>query len=193
MRTTAPRLRDVHVCLIAFALLGGCAGAPATTPARPAPKLDVVWVPSAPEVITAMMEAAKVGPGDVVYDLGCGEGEIVIAAAKRYGARGVGVDLDPERIRNARANAVSAGVTDRVTFVEQDLFKTDVSPATVVTLYLLPDLNERLRPKLLSELRPGSRIVSHDFGIGDWVPERTIEVPLARTHRVFLWRVPPRP
>ena len=193
MRATAHRLRGVHVWLVAFALLGGCAGAPATPPARPAPKLDVVWVPSAPEVITAMLEAARVGPGDVVYDLGCGEGEIVIAAAKLYGARGVGVDLDPERIRNARVNAASAGVTKRVTFVEQDLFKTDVGPATVVALYLLPELNERLRPKLLSELRPGSRIVSHDFGMGDWVPERTITVPLARDHRVFLWRVPPRP
>ena len=177
MRATAHGLRGVHVWLIALTLLGGCAGAPVTAPARSAPKLDVVWVPSAPEVIAAMMDAAKVGPGDVVYDLGCGEGEIVIAAAKLYGARGVGVDLDPERIRNARANAASAGVTDRVTFIEQDLFKTDVSPATVVTLYLLPELNERLRPKLLSELRPGSRIVSHDFGMGDWVPERTITVP----------------
>ena len=193
MRATAHRLRGVHVWLIALTLLGGCAGAPVTAPARSAPKLDVVWVPSAPEVIAAMMEAAKVGAGDVVYDLGCGEGEIVIAAAKLYGARGVGVDLDPERIRNARANAASAGVTDRVTFIEQDLFKMDVSPATVVTLYLLPELNERLRPKLLSELRPGSRIVSHDFGMGDWVPERTIEVPLTRIHRVLLWRVPSRP
>ena len=193
MRTPTHRLRGIHVWLVAFALLGGCAVAPATTPARPAPKLDVVWVPSAPAVITAMMEAAKVGPGDVVYDLGCGEGEIIIAAAKLYGARGVGVDLDPERIRNARANAASAGVTERVTFIEQDLFKTDVSPATVVTLYLLPELNERLRPKLLSELRPGSRIVSHDFGMGDWVPERTVTVLLDREHRVFLWRVPPRP
>jgi SAM-dependent methyltransferase len=193
MRATAHRLRGVHVWLIALTLLGGCAGAPVTAPARSAPKLDVVWVPSAPEVIAAMMEAAKVGAGDVVYDLGCGEGEIVIAAAKLYGARGVGVDLDPERIRNARANAASAGATDRVTFIEQDLFKTDVSPATVMTLYLLPELNERLRPKLLSELRPGSRIVSHDFGMGDWAPERTITVPLAREHRVLLWRVPPRP
>jgi SAM-dependent methyltransferase len=193
MRATAHRLRGVHVWLIALTLLGGCAGAPVTAPARSAPKLDVVWVPSAPEVIAAMMEAAKVGAGDVVYDLGCGEGEIVIAAAKLYGARGVGVDLDPERIRNARANAASAGATDRVTFIEQDLFKMDVSPATVVTLYLLPELNERLRPKLLSELRPGSRIVSHDFGMGDWAPERTITVPLAREHRVLLWRVPPRP
>jgi SAM-dependent methyltransferase len=193
MRATAHRLRGVHVWLVALTLLGGCAGAPATTPARPAPKLDVIWVPSAPEVIAAMLEAARVGPGDVVYDLGCGEGEIVIAAAKLYGARGVGVDLDPERIRNARANAASAGVTERVTFVEQDLFKTDVSPATVVTLYLLPELNERLQPKLLRELRPGSRIVSHDFGMGDWVPERTITVRLAREHRVLLWRVPSRP
>jgi SAM-dependent methyltransferase len=193
MGPIAHRRRVVHVWLIALTLLGGCAGVPATAPARPAPKLDVVWVPSAPEVIAAMMEAAKVGPGDVVYDLGCGDGEIVIAAAKLYGARGVGVDLDPERIRNARANAALAGVTERVTFVEQDLFKTDVSPATVVTLYLLPELNERLRPKLLSELRPGSRIVSHDFGMGDWLPERTTTVPLARDHRVLLWRVPPRP
>jgi ribosomal protein L11 methylase PrmA len=136
-----------------------------------------------------MLEAARVGPGDVVYDLGCGEGEIVIAAALT-GARAVGVDLDPVRIRNARDNAARAGVTDRVTFVEQDLFKTDVSPATVVTLYLLPDLNEKLRPTLLRTLRPGTRIVSHDFGMGDWAPERTIEVPLTRIHRVFLWRVP---
>jgi ribosomal protein L11 methylase PrmA len=114
----------------------------------------------------------------------------VIAAAKLYGARAVGVDLDPVRIREARHNAARAGVTDRVTFVEQDLFVTDVTPATVVTLYLLPDLNARLRPKLLRELRPGSRIVSHDFGIADWAPERTVEVALARTHRVFLWRIP---
>ena len=193
MRATPHRLRGVLVWLLALGLLGGCAGAPATPPVRTAPKLDVIWVPSAPEVIAAMMEAAKVGPGDVVYDLGCGEGEVVIAAAKLHGARGVGVDLDPERIRNARANAARAGVTERVTFIEQDLFKTDVRPATVVTLYLLPELNERLRPKLLRELRPGSRIVSHDFGMGDWVPERTITVPLLREHRVLLWRVPPRP
>jgi SAM-dependent methyltransferase len=176
--------------VVALALLGGCAAAPATAPI-PAAKLDVVWVPSAPEVIAAMLEAASVGPADVVYDLGCGDGEIVIAAAA-LGARGVGVDLDPERIRNARANAARAGVSDRVTFLEQDLFTTDVSAATVVTLYLLPELNARLRPKLRRELAPGSRIVSHDFGMGDWVPERTVEVPLARMHRVFVWRVPPR-
>jgi SAM-dependent methyltransferase len=179
------------VWLVAFTLVAGCAGAP-VEPVRPAPKLDVIWVPSAPEVIAAMLDAARVGPGDLVYDLGCGEGEILIAAALQRGARGVGVDLDPERLRNARANAARAGVSDRLTFFEQDLFTTDIRPATVVTLYLLPELNERLRPKLLSELRPGTRIVSHDFGMGDWPPERSIEVPLDRMHRVFLWTVPPR-
>jgi SAM-dependent methyltransferase len=189
MRAPTPPRRLVHAWIVALALAGGCAwSAPAVE--MPASPLDVAWVPSAPEVIRAMLETAKVGPGDVVYDLGCGNGEIVIAAAKLYGARAVGVDLDPGRIREARHNAARAEVTDRVTFVEQDLFVTDVTPATVVTLYLLPDLNARLRPKLLRELRPGARIVSHDFGIADWAPERTVEVPLSRTHRVFLWRIP---
>jgi precorrin-6B methylase 2 len=153
--------------------------------------LDAPWIPSAPAVIAAMMSVAEVGPGDVVYDLGCGEGEIVIAAAHR-GARGVGVDLDPERITTARANAARAGVSDRVTFIEQDLFATDVSPATVVTLYLGPEVNRRLRPKLLRELRPGARIVSHDFSLGDWTPERIILVRELPGHRVLLWRVPGR-
>jgi len=184
----------ITVSFTALTLLTGCAAAPPGGPAaaRPAPKLDVVWVPSAPEVIAVMLEAAKVGPGDIVYDLGCGEGEIVIAAALHYGARGVGVDLDPERITNARLNAARAGVTDRVTFIEQDLFATDVSGATVVTLYLGPEINRRLRPKLLRELRPGTRIVSHDFSMGEWEPERTVTVPQAPGHVVYLWRVPPR-
>jgi hypothetical protein len=104
------------------------------------------------------------------------------------------VDLDPDRIREARENAARAGVTDRVTFLEQDLFSTDVTAATVVAIYLSPDVNLRLRPKLLRELRPGSRIVSHQFDMGDWRPERTLEVPVAgAARRVFLWRVPPRP
>jgi SAM-dependent methyltransferase len=178
--------------LAVLVLLAGCAVAEAPrAPARP--KLDVVWVPSPPEVITAMLEAAGVGPSDLVYDLGCGEGEILIEAARRYGARGVGVDLDPVRIKNARANAERAGVADRITFIEQDLFKTDVRPATVVTLYLLPELNVRLRPTLLRDLRPGTPVVSHDFDMGDWPPERTIELSLTRIHRVFLWRSPRRP
>jgi SAM-dependent methyltransferase len=178
--------------LVALALLAGCAAAPPEVPAgaRTAPRIEVVWVPSSPEVIRAMLDVARVGPGDVVYDLGCGEGEIVIAAATRHGARGVGVDIDPERIANARINAARAGVTDRVTFIEQDLFATDVSAATVVMLYLGPDLNRRLRPKLQRELRPGTRVVSHDFSMGDWTPERTVSVPQAPGHQVLLWRIP---
>jgi precorrin-6B methylase 2 len=171
------------VAVLGLAVLAGCAPL--------APELDAPWVPSAPAVITAMLDVATVGAGDVVYDLGCGEGEIVIAAALR-GARGVGVDLDPQRITNARRNAARAGVTDRVTFVEQDLFTTDVRPATVVTIYLGPDVNRRLRPKLLAELRPGTRIVSHDFSLGDWQPERRVSVPQAPGHQVMLWRVPAR-
>lgn len=184
-----PRL--LAAATVVLALLAGCAASSTTTVERPAPKLDVVWVPSPPEVIAAMLDAAEVGPKDLVYDLGCGEGEIVIAAARR-GARGVGVDLDPARIANARKNAIRAGVADRVRFLEQDLFITDVRPATVVTLYLLPELNERLRPTLLRDLRPGTPVVSHDFAMGDWAPERTIEVSLTRIHRVLLWRIPPR-
>jgi predicted O-methyltransferase YrrM len=178
--------RRAAIWCVALALLAACATS------RPAPRLDAVWVPSAPEVIAVMMQAAQVGPGDIVYDLGCGEGEIVIAAAQR-GARAVGVDLDPERITNARSNAARAGVTDRVTFIEQDLFKTDVSRATVVMLYLGPEPNRRLRPKLLRELRPGTRVVSHDFSMGEeWTPEHTFTVPQRPGHVVYLWRVPPR-
>ena len=176
--------------LVALSLLAGCAST--RTKTREAPKLDVVWVPTPPEVITIMLDLANVGPKDLVYDLGCGEGEILIAAARR-GARGVGVDLDPVRIRNARANAQKAGVADKITFYEQDFFKTDISKATVVTLYLLPELNERLRPTLLKTLRPGTPVVSHDFAMGDWQPERTVEVTLERTHRAYLWRIPARP
>ena len=141
-----------------------------------------------------MLEAAEVGPGDVVYDLGCGDGRIVITAAQRYGARGVGVDLDPERIHEAHENAVRAGVADRVTFVLGDLFATDVSAATVVALYLSPELNLRLRPTLHRELRAGSRVVSHQFDMGDWIPERSLEVTVpGAARRVFLWRIPARP
>jgi ribosomal protein L11 methylase PrmA len=145
-------------------------------------------------VVYAMLEAAKVGPGDVVYDLGCGDGRIVVAAASRYGARGVGVDLDPERIREATDNAARAGVTDRVTFLRQDLFATDVRAATVVALYLSPEINLRLRDTLRRDLRPGSRVVSHQFDMGDWLPERALEVAVAGApRRVFLWRIPDRP
>lgn len=186
-----PSARLTTTWLVALALLAGCAST-TDTASKPTPKLDVVWVPTPPEVIAVMLDLANVGPKDLVYDLGCGEGEILIAAAKR-GARGVGVDLDPVRIKNARANAKQAGVADKLTFFEQDLFKTDISKATVVTLYLLPELNERLRPTLLKVLKPGTPVVSHDFAMGDWQPEKTVEISLTRTHRAYLWRIPPRP
>ena len=173
--------------LLALVLLGGCVQGPS-----PERELVGLWVPSPPEVIAAMLELAAVAPGDVVYDLGSGEGEIVIEAARRYGVRAVGVELDHERVENAEKNAVAAGVADRVTFIERDLFEVDIGEATVVTLYLFPRLMQRLRPKLLRELRPGTRIVSHDFGLPDWPPDRTVDVRLDRVRRVYLWTVPPR-
>ena len=179
--------------LTAAALSGCAAAAPsarASEPATPA-KLDVIFVATDLEIVNAMLTLASVTRDDVVYDLGCGDGRIVIAAAKEFGAHGVGVDLDPQRIREAQANAVRAGVADRVTFRVQDIFDTDIQPATVVTLFLSPELNARLRPKLTSQLKPGTRIVSHRYGIGDWVPERTetLSVRGTRNH-IFLWRVP---
>jgi cyclopropane fatty-acyl-phospholipid synthase-like methyltransferase len=178
--------------MLGLALLGGCAQpvshAPTTPPER---ALAGLWVPSPPEVIAAMLGLAAVSPADVVYDLGSGEGEIVIEAARRYGVRAVGVELDHERIENARKNAVAAGVADRVTFIERDLFEVDIRDATVVALYLFPALMQRLKPKLIRELRPGTRIVSHDFGLPDWPPEQTVEVSLDRIRRVYLWTVPP--
>jgi ribosomal protein L11 methylase PrmA len=129
----------------------------------------------------------------VVYDLGCGDGRIVITAALKYGARGVGVDIDPERIKESNENARKAGVADRVKFLQQDLFETNFSEATVVTLYLLPDVNLKLRPKLLSELRPGTRIVSHAFDMGDWKPEKVMKVVgLDRERTIYYWVVPAR-
>jgi SAM-dependent methyltransferase len=149
---------------------------------------DVVFVPTPPEVVDAMLKTAKVSSKDLVYDLGCGDGRVVIAAAKQFGARGVGVDIDPVRIKEARANAQAAGVADRVKFVEGDLFETDLRPATVVTLYLLETLNQKLQPKLVTELRPGTRIVSHAFGMGPWTPDKELTVG---GRRVYLWTIPP--
>jgi ubiquinone/menaquinone biosynthesis C-methylase UbiE len=126
----------------------------------------------------------------VVYDLGCGDGRIVITAAKRYGARGLGVDLDPQRIKESNANARKEGVTDRVKFIEGDLFKVNLKDATVVTLYLLPEVNLRLRPKLFRELRPGTRVVSHDFDMGEWKPEKTVTVRDQREHTIYFWTIP---
>jgi SAM-dependent methyltransferase len=158
-----------------------------TLTAQTHPNLDVPYVPSPNAVVDAMLKLADVKPGDVVYDLGCGDGRIVITAAKSYGATGVGVDINPERITEARANARAAAVEEKVKFEENDLFKADIARATVVTLYLLPSVNERLKPKLLKELKPGTRIVSHQFDMGDWRPERRTEVG---GRPVYLWIVP---
>ena len=148
---------------------------------------DVPYVPTPQAVVDKMLEMAAVTKDDVVYDLGSGDGRIVITAAKKYGVRGVGVDIDPQRIKEANANAVQAGVVDLVKFIEQDLFKTDLKEASVVTLYLLPEVNLRLRPKLLSELKPGTRIVSHAFDMGDWKPDQTVQV---EGKIIYFWVVP---
>ena len=150
---------------------------------------DVIFVPTPNDVVSKMMEMAKVTRNDTVYDLGCGDGRIVITAAQKYGARGVGIDIDPDRVAEATENARKAGVSDRVKIIRGDLFQANISEATVVTLYLLTDLNLKLRPKLLKELNPGTRIVSHAFSMGDWKPERTEEVSGST---VYLWRIPQR-
>jgi|SRR5688572_3742373 len=152
-------------------------------------KKDVPYVPTPEPIVELMLDMAGVGPKDVVYDLGSGDGRIVIAAARR-GARGVGIDIDPERVREANANAKKAGVTDKVKFIEGDLFDADIDDATVVTMYLLTDVNLKLRPKLLSELKPGSRIVSQTFDMGDWEPEKTQEIGFTK---VYYWTVPSKP
>jgi hypothetical protein len=150
---------------------------------------DVRYEPTPRPVVDAMLRLAGVGPGDVVYDLGSGDGRIPITAALRHGARGVGIDIDPERIADSIANAQSAGVADRVSFRNEDLFVADFRDATVVTLFLYPDLNLKLRPKLLRELKPGTRIVSYYHDMGDWRPERTVRTARAN---IYLWTIPPR-
>ncbi len=152
---------------------------------------EVPYVPTPTEVVEEMLRVANVGKNDVVYDLGCGDGRIVITAAQKYGARGIGIDINPERIKESNENAKKAGVSDRVKFIQQDLFETNFSEATVVTLYLLPAVNLRLRPKLLADLKPYTRIVSHAFDMGDWAPDRVIKVQGNQTERtVYYWVVP---
>jgi precorrin-6B methylase 2 len=160
------------------------------TPQAPLRQPDVIYVPTPPEVVTAMLKVAKVGKNDIVYDLGSGDGRIVIAAVKEFGAaRGTGIDINPVRITEANENAQKAGVTDRVRFLNQDLFETNLSEATVVTLYLLPSLNLKLMPKLMAELKPGTRIVSHSFDMGDWKPEQSLDV---NGRMVYFWTIPAR-
>lgn len=162
---------------------------PAAEADQPVRTPDVIYVPTPEPVVDAMLNLARVSPGDVLYDLGSGDGRIPIRAAQRFGVRGTGIEIDPVRIREANANAEAAGVTHLVSFRQDDLFTTDFSDATVVTLYLLDSLNEKLRPRLLAELAPGTRIVSHAFRMGDWEPERTVEVG---DSTIYLWTVPER-
>jgi len=172
-------------------LLAPASAAHAATFGRPI--LDVPFVTTPEAVVTAMLKLAGTRPDDVVYDLGSGDGRIVIAAAQDRGARGVGFEIDPALVAEATARARRHGLADRVTFRQDDLFKADLRDATVVTLYLSPDLNRRLRPKLLRELRPGSRIVSHAFDMGDWAPTQTLQVRSNQgTHTLYLWVVPGR-
>ena len=163
------RIRLFSILLLA---LGLAAGAAAQIPGQEAPtrRPDVIYVPTPQEVVEAMLDVAKVGANDLVYDLGCGDGRIVVTAAKKYGARGVGIDIDPVRIKEANENVASNGVGDKVEIRQADLFETDLSQANVVTLYLLSSLNLKLRPKLWKELKVGSRVVSHAFNMDDWEP-----------------------
>lgn len=172
------------------ALVLGLGPAGASAAAQETRSLDVHFVPTPMPVVETMLSVAQVGKNDVIYDLGSGDGRLVITAAKRHGARAIGVDLDPDRIKESRNNADTAGVADEVRFIEGDLFETDLSDATVVTLYLLSTLNERLRPKLFEELRPGSRVVSHAFDMGDWKPDSSLQVKDAYYANVYYWIIP---
>ncbi|MDQ4120641.1 MAG: methyltransferase domain-containing protein [Acidobacteriota bacterium] len=192
--------KSVKFLLAAFAVIITLALAPVYSQITPQPRSgqptpsptpvrrDVPYVPTSPEVVSSMLKMANVTKNDVVYDLGCGDGRIVVSAVKDFGAkRGVGVDIDPERIKEAKHNARRADVTNKVTFIEGDLFKTDLREATVVTLYLLPAVNLRLLPKLLEELKPGTRVVSHAFDMGDWTPEKTETV---NGSTIYFWTIP---
>ena len=181
----APTLRLASLAAVALSTSLALIQANAEEPV----KRDVPHVPTPEAVVEKMLDMAEVGPNDVVYDLGSGDGRIVIAAARR-GARGVGIDIDPERIREANANAKKAGVTHKVKFIKGDLFDADIADATVVTMYLLTDVNLKLRPKLLAELKPGTRVVSQTFHMGEWQPEKTADVGYIK---IYYWTIPSQP
>jgi SAM-dependent methyltransferase len=172
-------------------LLAGCAfSASAQQAAKPLRTPDVPFVPTPQHVVEAMLKLAEVKKGDRLYDLGSGDGRLVITAAKLYGVRGTGYDIDPQRIQEANANAKKEGVENLVRFVNQDLFESDFSDASVITLYLLPGINLKLRPKLWKETKPGTRIVSHSFDMGDWQPEKQINVD---GRNLYFWTTPSKP
>ena len=179
--------------LLALALTVVVAGLAASTAsaqtAAPTRRPDVIFVPTPEAVVEAMLQVANVTKSDVVYDLGCGDGRIPVTAAKKYGARGFCFDIDPQRISEAKENVAKNNVGNLVTVVHADLFETDLSGASVITLYLLPSLNVKLMPKLMKELKPGTRIVSHAFDMGDWKPEKELDVD---GRKVYYWTIPKR-
>jgi SAM-dependent methyltransferase len=178
--------RRAAVLGLLLAAATGCAELRARYPGP-----DVLFIPTPEGVSVEMLRLASVTPRDVVYDLGSGDGRVVVAAAHEFGARGVGVEIDANLVQSSRDRAYGAGVAERATFLWQDLFVTDLHEATVVTLYLRDDVNLRLRPKLLRELAPGSRVVSHDFDMGDWRPDRVQRVRgPSRNHALYLWLIP---
>lgn len=180
-----------------FLLLTVCGCLSFAQTAKPARTPDVPYVPTTEEAVAEMLKLAGVKKTDIVYDLGCGDGRIVIAAAKTYGAHGVGIDINPERIAEAKANAKRAGVEHLVRFEENDLFKADIHEASVVTLFLLPTINLKLRPKLVHDLKPGTRVVSNTFDMGDWKAEKEASVGspddyeyAGLSKKLFLWTIP---
>jgi SAM-dependent methyltransferase len=185
------------ILALAALVLAGCTAAetPGSSPQQaassaPLREPDVPYEPSPHQVVRQMLELAQVGPNDIVYDLGSGDGRIPIAAARDFGARGVGIDLNPRLVARAIDNAREAGVSGRVTFRNEDLFEAKISEATVVTLFLWPEINLKLRPKLFADLRPGTRIVSYWHDMGSWKPEKTLRA--GRSH-IYLWRIPADP
>lgn len=173
--------------------VAGLTGLIALLASAAAPAQDVPYVATPPEVVERMIELAQVKAGDVVYDLGCGDGRIVVAAVRATGVRGVCVEIDPVRLRWSRDSAEAAGVTDRIRFVQGDFFEVPIEDATVVMLYLSRPVNLRLRPRLLKELRPGTRVVSFTEDMGDWEPERTLAVDKPFAATLYRWTIPPRP
>jgi cyclopropane fatty-acyl-phospholipid synthase-like methyltransferase len=180
----------MRVRTVAFAMLLATVAiaAPVVAQQKPLRDPDVIFVPTPAEVVTAMLKLANVTAKDVVYDLGCGDGMIVTAAAKEFNARSVGIDINPVRVKEANERVAKAGVTDKVKILNEDLFEANIGEATVVTLYLLQSLNEKLIPKLNKDLKPGTRIVSQTFSMGDkYPPEKTQEVA---GRSIYLWTVP---
>ncbi len=178
--------RALLVCLSAALALSAPTVAQQTTQ-NPLRRPDIHWVPTPPAVVDAMLKLANVKPSDIVYDLGCGDGIIVTTAAQKYGARAVGIDIDPQRVKESTERAQKMGVSDKIRIIHGDLFEADIKDATVVTLYLLQSLNIKLMPKLKKELKPGARIVSQSFDMGDtWPPEKTVDVD---GRPVYLWTI----